>query len=76
MRSEWIGAALLAWLLAIAIIIGLAIYAAITKKPEPYEVWDKCENNGKYYVQVWMEVSPEDYIGLDIGDEYQIREKK
>lgn len=43
-------------------------------KVEPYEIWDKCENNGRYFVEVWVEVTPEEYIGLDIGDEYEVKQ--
>lgn len=42
-------------------------YAAI---PEPHQITDKCEVNGKCYIEAWIEVTPEQYIGLDIGDPY------
>ena len=41
----------------------------------PYEVVDKYDQAGRCYVETWVEVSPEDYIGLDIGDEFTMREK-
>lgn len=42
-----------------------------TKEVTPLEVVDKCEVDGKCYVETWIEVTPEDYIGLDIGDEFE-----
>lgn len=39
-------------------------------KPEPQHITDKCEVDGKCYVETWIEVTPEEYIGLDIGDPY------
>lgn len=42
-------------------------------KPEPYQITNKCEENGKCYIETWIEVTPEEYIGLDVGDEYQIQ---
>lgn len=42
--------------------------------PKPMQVTDKYEAKGKCYIQTWIEVTPEEYIGLDIGDEYE--EKK
>ena len=41
--------------------------------PVPSQVEDKFEKDGKCYVAVWVEVTPEEYIGLDIGDEYEIK---
>ena len=43
-------------------------------KPTPHQVTAKSKVNGKCYVQIWVEVSPEDYIGLDVGDELEIAE--
>ena len=37
--------------------------------PKPMQVTDKYEAKGKCYIQTWIEVTPEEYIGLDIGDE-------
>ena len=42
--------------------------------PRPYQVTDKDEFGGRCYVQTWIEVTPEDYIGLEIGDEFEVRE--
>ena len=67
------GAGILAtWLYIFYIILELTMYSA----PEPCEIVGKREANGKCYVEVLVEVDPYDYIGLDIGDEYQIREKE
>ena len=67
------GAGMLAtWLYILYIILELTMYSA----PEPCEIVGKREANGKCYVEVLVEVDPYDYIGLDIGDEYQIREKE
>lgn len=39
--------------------------------PKPMQVTDRYEAKGKCYIQTWIEVTPEEYIGLDIGDEYE-----
>lgn len=49
-------------------------WMARSADPIPYYVTDKAEANGKCYVETWLEVTPEEYIGLDIGDEWEIRE--
>lgn len=42
---------------------------------QPVEVVDKYESgDGEYYIETWLEVTPEEYIGLDIGDEWEITE--
>lgn len=41
-------------------------------KPESHQITDKCEVDGKCYIETWIEVTPEEYIGLDIGDPYPI----
>lgn len=41
------------------------------QKPRPMQVVEKVEESGKCYIKTWIEVSPEEYIGLDIGDEYK-----
>lgn len=35
-----------------------------------FEVLEKYEYDGKCYIETWIEVTPEEYVGLDIGDEY------
>ena len=42
--------------------------------PRPYQVTDKNEFGGRCYVQTWIEVTPEDYIGLEVGDEFEVIE--
>lgn len=39
--------------------------------PEVMQIVDKYEADGKYYIQTWIEITPEEYIGYDIGDEYE-----
>ena len=58
----------------ISICIVLFISEKNTATPSPWEISGKCEVDGKCYVQVWHEVTPEEYIGLDIGDEYQLHD--
>lgn len=44
------------------------------ESPRPYQVTDKDEFGGRCYVQTWIEVTPEDYIGLEVGDEFEVKE--
>ena len=39
--------------------------------PEARQIVDKYEADGKCYIQTWIEITPEEYIGYDIGDEYK-----
>lgn len=49
---------------------GLILYAERNKHhPKPYYVTDKAEFENRCYIQTWIEVEPEEYIGLDVGDE-------
>ena len=64
------------FVIACFIAIGIIVASVIRdsrQEPTPREIWDKCENNGRYFVEVWVEVTPEEYIGLDIGDEYEVK---
>ena len=50
-------------------------------RPEPQpqivgSVVDKYEANGKYFVEIQVEITADEYIGYDIGDGYSIKEKK
>ena len=36
------------------------------------EVLEKYEYGGKCYIETWIEVTPKEYIGLDIGDDYML----
>ena len=56
----------------VAVII-LATCKAAGPTPEPSQVEDKFERDGRCFVEIWVEVTPEEYIGLDIGDEYEIK---
>ena len=37
-----------------------------------YPIVDKYEIDGKTYIDVQIEITPDEYIGLDIGDDYVI----
>lgn len=39
--------------------------------PKAMQIVDKYEAEGKCYIQTWIEITPEEYIGYDIGDEYK-----
>ena len=39
--------------------------------PKTMQIVDKYEADGKCYIQTWIEITPEEYIGYDIGDEYK-----
>ena len=39
--------------------------------PKAMQIVDKYEADGKCYIQTWIEITPEEYIGYDIGDEYK-----
>ena len=62
--------ALLIFLGTFAIITGIELLKKDATTPEPWEISGKYETNGKCFVEVWHEVTPEEYIGLDVGDEY------
>lgn len=53
-------------------IIGRATLPA--NDPQMYEVIEKFTNGGKFYIETVIEVEPEDYIGLEVGDEFEVRE--
>lgn len=61
-------------LIVITIALASILTACAKSTPEPYEVVGKCEHDGKCYVETWIEVTPEEYIGLDIGDEFERRD--
>ena len=60
--------------LIIGLIIGYFIGGSIfiSGDPDVFEVTDKYEQDGKCFIQLWIEVDPMDYIGLDIGDEFNL----
>ena len=39
--------------------------------PKAMQIVDKYEADGKCYIQTCIEITPEEYIGYDIGDEYK-----
>lgn len=39
--------------------------------PKAMQIVDKYEADGKCYIQTWIKITPEEYIGYDIGDEYK-----
>ena len=57
------------FIIAIVVIIGSLV---IFSKPDLASYWitNKYEYNGHYYVDIQVEISADDYIGYDIGDEY------
>lgn len=66
---------ILLWVMLLGIFItGMALGRATVPKetPRPYQVTDKNEFGGRCYVQTWIEVTPEDYIGLEVGDEFEV----
>ena len=60
-------------IMCIALVFMVSYIKAHSPQPKPFEVWDKCEIDGKCYLNVWVEVTPEEYIGVDVGDEYEIK---
>ena len=74
MKQDRIIIALLGIIFAVNIVaMGLFIADTIHKdEPKPHYVTDKADFDGRCYVQTWVEVTPEDYIGLDVGDEFEV----
>lgn len=70
MKNKWI---LFCALLIIGsiLMVATALMSTTVNVYDPYVVIGKHEHNGKCYIQTWIEVTPEKYIGLDIGDEYE-----
>ena len=56
------------------VVSGLMLVAQPKDEPKPYYVTDKAEVDGRCYVQTWVDVTPEEYIGLDVGDEFEVTE--
>lgn len=57
------------FIIAIVLIMGSLVMCG---KPDLASYWitNKYEYNGHYYVDIQVEISADDYIGYDIGDEY------
>ena len=69
MRKIYIFA--IGWIMASLIIyINIVIHNVIKPDPASYWITNKYEYNGHYYVDIQVEISADDYIGYDIGDEY------
>lgn len=60
------------WIMFMSVaLLGLALGRwTVAEEPNPLHVTGKSEVDGKCYVQTWVEVTPEEYIGLDVGDEF------
>lgn len=54
------------------ILLGIAALTACQDKQIKGEVVGKYEENGRCYIDLQMEIPIDDYIGLEIGDEYEI----
>ena len=59
--------------LFLVVLIVLVTCKTAEPTPEPSQVEAKYERDGRCFVEIWVEVTPEEYIGLDIGDEYEIK---
>ena len=59
--------------ISVAVITWLILDSWHYANPEPktMQIVDKYEANGKCYIQTWIEITPEEYIGYDVGDEYE-----
>lgn len=60
----------LAWISAL--LSGLAIGMSIGETTIQGEITGKHEEAERCFVDLRIEIPPNDYIGLDIGDEYEI----
>lgn len=54
----------------IVALIVLVTCSAAESNPKPSQVEAKYERDGRCFVEIWVEVTPEEYIGLDVGDEF------
>lgn len=65
-----------AHLIAIGILIGYLLFKAVSLIGQPkittYPIVDKYEHDGKCYLTIEQEITPEEYIGYDIEDEYEV----
>lgn len=62
------------WLVIVLMFVSGFIVGRVTQplqEPLTYTVIDKAEEADRFFIQTWIEVSPEKYIGLDIGDEFE-----
>lgn len=64
-----------AYILYVVVLLAI-LFAALhflSQSEESQTVWrivNKYEKDGKCFVEVQIEISPEEYIGYDIGDDY------
>lgn len=59
----------------ILIALMLMMFTACSQsEPTTYPIVDKYEHGGKCYLAIEIEISPEEYIGYDIGDDYGVTE--
>lgn len=68
---------ILIWVGIMMIFIGGFITGRATfpaNDPQMYEVIEKFTDDGKFYIETVIEVEPEDYIGLEVGYEFEVRE--
>ena len=66
---------ILAGVLAFLVVLGFTLGRATVPKVEPKTippngVVEKFERNDKCYLKVVLEVTPDEYITYDVGDEY------
>lgn len=69
------GKLIVLWLLVMGLFISGMVFGRLTldsPSPIPHQVTAKNEVAGRCYVQTWVEVTPEEYIGLDVGDEFEV----
>lgn len=60
-------------IIAIGLILAVVMVSKTPQKTAKIcPVLNKTEANGKYYLEVALEVSGEEYIGYDVGDDYAL----
>lgn len=67
------------YVLVLFVIFCIAIPFCNQPEPQPQAVGsivNKYEADGKYFVEVQTEITADQYIGYDIGDNYLIKEEK
>lgn len=55
----------------LGILLMMVLIACKQESSVKGEVVNKVESNGRYYLEIGVEVTPEEYIGYDVGDEYE-----
>lgn len=64
-----------ALLVIVGMILGALLYAAVFQIPTKtiaVPIVNKYEECDRYYLLLETEITPEEYIGYDIGDDYEI----